>query len=265
MSTLAEYSMVNRTYADRINMVANESFTKREVAYFRENISKVATGDELMEDYRLYRFAMKAFGLESEIYAKGLMRKVFDEGVADKKSTANLMSDEAYRDIATAFGFAETGNLNMLFEHNVDDIVDKYLKLELEERVGESNQGVRLALYFERKIGDVEDWYSVIGDPALYEVARTMLGLPQEFVQTDVDKQVAYFEKRLPIEDLKDPAKLDKWMQRFTAMWDVAQTPATGIDLAANGIAPIQPLGSTAEIIGIDPALLADLAQYKLR
>lgn len=264
MSTLTEYAQVGRTYSQQLGAIAKEGFVQREVEYFRANISKISTGDELIDDYRLYAFAMKAFGLESQTYAKGLMRKVFDEGIVSDKSTANRLQDGAFREIAEAFGFAETGNLNMLIHKNVDAVVEKYLKLELEERIGESNQGVRLAIYFERKIAEVDNWYEIIGDAALYETVRTMMGLPQEFVSTNIDRQVEYFENRIPLEDLKDPKKLDKWMQRFTAMWDVVQGPQSGVDLAANGIAPIQPLGSAPAIVSIDPSLLADLSKYRL-
>ncbi len=67
------------------------------------------------------------------------------------------------------------------------------------------------------------------------------------------------------IEDFKDPARLKTFLQRFTALWDVTQDPASGVDLAANGIAPIQPLSASGpQLVSIDPALLADLSRYKI-
>src|SRR5690606_7856600 len=114
MTTFLDYRITSQNMSARIEAIGNQNFIKREAAYFRENIAKVSSGDELMNDYRLYTFAMKAFGLEEQIYAKGLMKKVFDGGVKDPKSMANLLTDSRFKEIASAFGFTETGNLNML-------------------------------------------------------------------------------------------------------------------------------------------------------
>lgn len=148
MTTFLDYKITSQNISARIEAIENQSFIKREATYFRENISKVSSGEELMNDYRLYNFAMKAFGLEEQIYAKGLMKKVFDGGVKDPKSMANLLTDSRFKEIASAFGFAETGNLNMLITSNVEKIVQRYMQLELEIQTGESNQGVRLAGLF---------------------------------------------------------------------------------------------------------------------
>jgi len=263
MTTFLDYKITSQNISARIEAIENQSFIKREATYFRENISKVSSGEELMNDYRLYNFAMKAFGLEEQIYAKGLMKKVFDGGVKDPKSMANLLTDSRFKGIANAFGFAETGNLNMLITSNVEKIVQRYMQLELEIQTGESNQGVRLALYFQRMAPNIDNWYEVLGDPALAEVARTAFGLPDEFAQTNIDKQAAYFEERLALEDLKNPEKLQKFLQRFTAFWDVSGKAPDMVNLAAHGIAPIAPLGSNA-LVSIDPSLLTELARYKI-
>ena len=267
LTTLGQIGLVQRTYDRRIDALSKDAFIQREAAYFRENIGKIQTGDQLMDDYRLYSFAMKAFGLESQTYAKGLMRKVFDEGILDKDSTANRLNDAKYREIAGAFGFAETANLNMLDPANVEAVVQRYLTQELEVREGEESEGVRLALYFDRQISKAENWYDVLADPALAEVVRTALGLPKEFSTTDIDRQAAHFEDRLKLEDFKDPMKRKEFIQRFGAHWDMQQNSAMGGNalLIANGIAPIQPLGpGGAQIFSISPSLLAELARYKI-
>lgn len=263
MTTFVDYTLVTKNMSARLEAIAEQQYIKREIAYFRENIGNISSGEDLVEDYRLYNFAMKAFGLEEQIYAKGLMKKIFEGGVKDPKSIANMLTDTTFKEIAEAFGFAETGNLNMLISSNVEKVVSRYMNQELEVQAGESNQGVRLALYFERKAPGIDNWYEILGDSALAEVVRTAFGLPDEFAQTDIDKQVAYFEDRLSIEDLKNPEKVHKFLQRFTALWDVSGKAPDMIDLTAHGIAPIQPLGSST-LVTIDPALLAELGKYKI-
>lgn len=265
LSTVAQIDLVQRTYDRRIDMVSKDGFVQREIDYFRENIGKIETGDQLLDDYRLYSFAMKAFGLESQTYAKGLMRKVFNEGVTDKEATANQLVDRKYYNIAAAFGFAETGNLKMLNSNNVESVVQNYVKQELEEREGESSEPVRLALYFERKIGGISNWYEILADPALAEVARTAAGMPESFSQVDIDKQAAYYEEHFSLDDLKDTDKLQSYLQRFGAQWDLQNGVSMDNSqvLLSAGIAPIQPL-KPGTINGIDPSLLAELGKYRI-
>ncbi|TGP13048.1 DUF1217 domain-containing protein, partial [Mesorhizobium sp. M2D.F.Ca.ET.233.01.1.1] len=99
--------------------------------------------------------------------------------------------------------------------------VDKYMRQTLEENAGETNQGVRLALYFQRKAPEITNWYDVLADTALSSVVRTALGLPASIASADIDKQAQMFEQKLDIADFKDPDKLNKFLTRFTSLWEI--------------------------------------------
>ncbi|MGO7932298.1 DUF1217 domain-containing protein, partial [Rhizobium ruizarguesonis] len=45
-----------------------------------------------------------------------------------------------------------------------------YVQQTMETQEGESNDGVRLALYFSRKAPRITSIYSILGDKALYQV-----------------------------------------------------------------------------------------------
>ncbi|MDG9072639.1 DUF1217 domain-containing protein, partial [Streptococcus pneumoniae] len=75
----------------------------------------------------------------------------------------------------TAGGILETTNL--------------YLRQTIESTQGEENAGVRLALYFERKVADITSAYDILSDNALSEVFRTVFSLPDEVAAMDVDQQ----------------------------------------------------------------------------
>ena len=55
---------------------AADPTVKRETAYYLANIGKVKTVGDFVNNYRLFSYAMKAFGLGDMTYAKGLMTKV---------------------------------------------------------------------------------------------------------------------------------------------------------------------------------------------
>jgi hypothetical protein len=98
---------------------------------------------------------------------------------------------------------------------------DNYLRQTMELRAGEENQGVRLALYFERKAPVIDSAMDILADKALYEVVRTALGLSLAVAQASTDAQASMIEKRLKIEDLQNPTKLARFLTQFTTLYDM--------------------------------------------
>ena len=101
------------------------------------------------------------------------------------------------------------------------------MRQTLEENAGDTNEGVRLALYFQRKGPGLTNWYEVLADTALSSVVRTVLGLPDSFAKADIDKQAAYFEQKLKLDDFRDAGKLDKFLTRFTSMYEINHPTST--------------------------------------
>jgi hypothetical protein len=234
-------------------------FNEREIAYFRENIGNVSSAEELLADERLYRFALTAFDLESQIDSRALVKKVLVEGVADPDSLANKLVDKKFRDFARAFAFAESGDRNVRNPNFAEEVIGKFRRVKLEGDAGEDNIGVRLAAYFDRKASNLTSWFSVLGDKALREVVFTALDLPNEMQRTNPDKLAEIFEDRLKLDELKDPEKRQKFLQRFTLMYDIRNgAPGTVSNtLALYGIDPtLDSGGGAGGIVSIDPATL---------
>ena len=72
-----------------------------------------------------------------------------------------------------------------------------------------------------REAPKVTNAYQLLGDAALYKVVQTIFGFPDEMSNADIEQQAKMITDRLDISDLKDPAKLDKLISRFTVMYDV--------------------------------------------
>lgn len=79
ISTSLSYNLVTRDIPKAIERVAQAPMTARDVAYFRENIGSIKSIDDFMNDDRIYRFALKAHGLEDMAYAKAFIRKALEE------------------------------------------------------------------------------------------------------------------------------------------------------------------------------------------
>jgi hypothetical protein len=198
---------------------------------------------------------MKAWGLDEMSYAKAFMRKVLTEGIDSNDSFANTLADPRYREFAEAFNFKTFGSTTTVFDEVRQGAVDRYVRQQVEEDAGTQNEGVRLALYFERKASSVTTAYGLLADAALLKVAQTALGLPETMSLLDIDRQAEMISSRLDIEDLKDPEKLEELLTRFTAMWEINNPTSAAVSPALL----IQPVET-----GFSADLLSSLQNLKL-
>ena len=231
---------------------------KAETAYFRENIGKVVSPDDLLDDERMLTYALRAFRIEGLELTRSQLQDILSGGVSDPKSPASKHRDENVAKFAAAFDFATLGEKTTTHIPAQHDTVAKYARQTLEEDAGNQNEGVRLALYFERKAQDIKSFYTILADPALAEVMRTALGFPAAMAQADIDKQVQAMEKRFDIKDFQDPAKLEKFLTRFASMWEINNSTTTSASLATT-------LFSGGAQFGISPDTMLAIAMLRSR
>jgi hypothetical protein len=243
--------------AELAGVPATNPQVQADTAFYLANITKVKSIDQFMGDNRLYSYAMRAYGLSEMIDDKATMRTMLEGGVRDAESPANVKKDARIIAFVTAFNFEAYGENTTTYNASQRPAVDKYMRQTLEEDAGSQNEGVRLALYFERKSGELKDFYGVLADPALAKVVRTALALPDSFATSDVDRQVKFFASKIDIEDFADPEKLGKFLQRFTAMWELQNPSAPAANFATV-------LFSQPATIGISTDALLALQRLKL-
>jgi len=223
ISTFLGYQNAVRDLPRSLEIVQSDQLVRRETEYYLENIGKVKSIDELVQDNRLFAYAMKAHGLEEMTYAKALVKKVFEEGRDNDGAFVNRLADARYRDLAETFDFSRHGNLATTFGKAQQGVVDKYMRQQLEENAGSENEGVRLALYFQRKAPSLKTTEGILADRALSTVVRQVLQIPEETAFLDIDRQVEMLDERLDLADFADPEKLAKFIDRFVNLWDASR------------------------------------------
>ncbi|MDP2355943.1 MAG: DUF1217 domain-containing protein [Beijerinckiaceae bacterium] len=253
LTTFTSFRLISSDLGKSIARTSSQPVVAREIDYYNKTIGSIKSIDAFVKNDRVFKFAMKSFGLEDMNYAKAFMKKMLSEGVESRTAMANRLSDKRYGEFVKAFNFARYGELTTTFAATRAGAVDRYVRQTLEETAGAQNEGVRLALYFQRKASSVTSAYGILADPALLKVAQTVLGLPVG-QKTDVDATAKLIEQRMKIADLKDPAKVQKLLQRFTAIWDANTSVAT------SSIAPI--FGGSAQG-GMSLDLLYSLQKLK--
>lgn len=256
LTTSASYRLITSNMTRSLERVAAQPTNTREAAYYLKTIESVKSIDDFLKNDRVFAFAMKAFGLSDMTYAKALMRKALSEGVDAKDAFANKLSDPRYKDFVATFNFERYGEATTVFATTRQGVVDKYMRQSLEEEAGAGNEGVRLALYFERKATGVSSVYGLLGDKAMLQVVQTALGIPAAASRANIDAQAKMISERLDIKDLKDPAKLKDFLTRFTSLWE-ANNPSS------QAASPAVLIGQPVER-GISTSLLMGLQKLKL-
>ncbi|GJD74397.1 DUF1217 domain-containing protein [Methylobacterium goesingense] len=253
-STFTSYRLIARDMTASLARKAAQPDVARETAYYKAKIGDVKSIDDFLGDRRLYAYAMKAYGLEDMTYAKAFMRKVLTEGVSDRAAFANRLADDRYVAFAKAFDFKTYGAGTTTLAAATTDTTSAYLRQSLETDAGSDDTGVRLALYFARQAPTVSSGYGVLADQALSQVVKTVLGLPDVASSDGIARQAAIIESRVDFASFKDPDKLERFVQRFTAIWD-AQNNATS--------APVLNLFADSSSQGLDASLLLSLQRIR--
>jgi len=255
-STYTDYTLIANNLSRSLAQEAAKQPNANDTAYYLQHIGNVKSIDDFLGNTRLFNYAMTAFGLGDMAYAKGLMRQVLTGGIDSSTSFANRMNDDRFIQFAKTFNFNDNGAATTSSTAAQQGVVDSYNRQQLETDAGNDNQGVRLALYFQRMAPTITSAYNILGDAALYQVIQTTLGLPAAMSNENIDTQAATISKQIDISSLQDPAKLQTFLQRFTAMWDATESTGATVD-------PVVSLFDSSSQPTIDDNLLVTLQNLK--
>lgn len=227
----AGWAFLKRTQAQQVATQNSQAEVQRDDAYFREKIGKIDTAEQLVNDRRLLRVALGAFGLEGDINSKAFIRKVLEGGTLKEGSLANKLADKQYQKLSAAFGFGDFKTPRSKLSDLPDNILTAWKTRNFEVAVGDQYEDLRLALNAEREIGELAAkskssndarWFAVMGNAPLRRVFEKALGLPGGFSQLDIDKQLDVLKDKAKsqlgtdqIADLADPARMDGLLRRF--------------------------------------------------
>jgi hypothetical protein len=183
VSTYLTYNSVARNLQQSLTRVAQQPAVTGDAAYYRDNIGKVKTVDDFLKNDRLYRYAMKAYGLEDMTYAKAFMKKVLTSDLSDSKSFANKLTDKRYAEFAAAFTF--TGSAAVVqTTHQTDDMVDLYTA-SIKQQVDAVDEDTR---YYNAVIGTVQNVDELLKNDRLRTYVFSAIGIDDDHWSYDTIK-----------------------------------------------------------------------------
>ena len=257
-STTASYlSIANNLGRYQSATEANPS-VKSATAFYLANIGKVKSISDFVNNYRLLSYALTAFGLQNETNAKGLITKVLQGGVSNGSSLANTLTDPSFTAFATAFDFVGKGASAVTSSAAATTgTTAQYVEQTLETTQGQQNQGVQLALYFARVAPTVTNTYGLLANSSLLKVVQTAYGITPS-TTVNIDTEAAALGKIINVADLKNPAKLQQIIERFTANYDLQG------DNTSSGTSSIAQIFSSSTTSGFSSDLLLSIQGLKL-
>ncbi|GHF36320.1 DUF1217 domain-containing protein [Seohaeicola zhoushanensis] len=228
MSSFLALKLADRTEDFQKEQIRNSFQHSRAIEIFKERISDVETVDQLVEDNDLYTFVMRAFDLEDQIFGKALVKKALKSDKDDRESLINRLTDPRMREMFDVLGFTENGtkNLNTILTGWQTRLVERYIDTQFVNGLAEQNETVGAALQFRRKAADIESPFDILKDTDLSKFVRTVLGLPAESAQMDIDRQATFLEARLDFDKLQDPAEVEAMITRFSIVSDALNSTA---------------------------------------
>ena len=215
----------------------------RDVKSFKEQIGSVKTTDELFKNRRLMSFVLTAYGLETELNFMGRMKGVLMSDLTNPASTANILKDSRYREIAGDLRMFKTGLDTIKSTATVDKVVERYVAAQYELSISKDAPALREARYFAKNIGKVTNVYEILGDNVLRKVVTATLGLPEQIAIQPIETQAELIKRRL---DLKQFQTAAAGAAAAADLRTNAQADVTAIEGASRAITAAA--GQTAEM-----------------
>ena len=233
MGGFVGWSFLQRTMDTQLEAHARAPDRVRDIDHFRDRIADVRTVDELVEDRRMRRVMLGAFGLQDDIDNIHFIKRVIGDGTEARDALANRLSDKRYLALAEAFSFPPDVETPFADPDFADRIADAFQRRSFEVAVGQQNEDMRLAMTLERELpelaaagrSDSANWFSVMGNPPLRKVFETAFGFGSGFGALDIDQQLVQFRRRAQalfgtseLADLAAPERREELTRRFLVM-----------------------------------------------
>ncbi len=244
-SGLGGWTLLKATYDRQLETYSSTSQVRADATYLKERLSSPISLESFLDDRRLMRTSLTAFGLEGEEWKRGFIEKVLKESTLPQSPFLSRLGNADYIAFAEAFS-PQDGQIS-LSETQTQAILDDFEAASFRLAVGEVDNDMRLALNYEARIGDLAQSsstdeaiaFKLLGNVPMRRVLETALNLPSDINKLDIEKQSEILQDRVAttlgvrrLSDLADTAVTDRVIERFHAMQAVSSgsqafTPAS--------------------------------------
>lgn len=233
------WNFLQTTYDRQLESFSGSVQISAENDYMTGKLSSPMSVEDFLDDRRLLRSTMTAFGLEGEEWKRGFISKVLEE-VQDPESTfLTRLNNPAYTAFAEAFTPVD-GQIRVDADA-IESISQDYREQSFRIAVGEVDNDMRLSLNYQAEIGDLvrsessddTNIFRILGSIPVRTVLEQALGLPTDIRQLELDQQAKIFQERLQsafrisdTNELTSEENITRVIQRYSAISAINNGPS---------------------------------------
>jgi Protein of unknown function (DUF1217) len=231
LSGLPGWSFLQSTYDRQLASFSSSAQLRNDQAYLDRKLSQPITVDSFLDDRRLLRTALTAFGLEGESWKRGFIKKVLTEAADPGSTFLARLNNPQYSKFAEVF--RPVAGTIRLTEANRTSIRETFVAESFETAVGQVDNGMRLALNFKSEIAslvgngssDQAILFRLLGNVPARTVLEGALGLPESLRTLPIERQADILSEQLSrkfgireLNQLRAPANADRIIERFITL-----------------------------------------------
>lgn len=198
-STYLLYQSYAANLPKTLARISSQADVSTAAQYYQDNIGKVTSVDDFLNNQRLFSYAMTAYGLSDMTYAKAFMKKVLTSDLTDSNSFVNKLTDPRFLTFAKAYQFSTDGTITQqaVTSQNTneeDDTVNLYTQAQVNKAASAQTE----ATYYQANIGNITSVDQLMANPRLYDVAVRSYGINPDLISKSTIRAVL-------TSDLSDP------------------------------------------------------------
>jgi hypothetical protein len=216
---IAGWSILQKNSAALETSYAATTTQVSDIAYFQSIASTLTSPEALLNNYRALQFVTTAYGLQAQSGQTAILNKLMTQDPTSKSSLAQQLADSHYLKFAQALSTWAPPPFSS--QDTIDSVIAAYKENSFETSVGQDNSALQEAQYFSQNAQGKTTLAEVMADPALLDVVRVSLGIPESFGSLDYSQQVQILSSRVDLKQFSSASGVQSMITKYLAMDEI--------------------------------------------
>ncbi len=212
-----------RTQTQQVDLTAQQPAVARAIARFESAVSSATSPAQLLANPDVMNVLLTASGMSDQIGFTALATQALLSNPADPNALVNKLSDTRWLTVNQTYNFATQGLSVIQTPSVLATIANGYAEQTWYQSLDAVTPGLSQALGFMAQASSVTSVAQILGNPTLFNVVTTALGIPPQIVFQDQQAQTQAIGAQLDLSRLQDP----KYVQSLTDQYMIAMQQQT--------------------------------------
>jgi hypothetical protein len=237
---IAALQTAQATETQQVAATARQPAVKMALSTFTKAVNAATSLDQLLSNPNVMNVLLTASGMSDQVGYTALAKDVLTSNLSDPNSLANKMSDSRWLTLAQTYNFATNGLAAIQNPKVLASVSNAYAQAVWDTNQDSVTPGLSNALYFISQAPTITSVMQIAGDPTLFSVVTTALGIPEQVVYQGVTGEETAISSQLDVSRLKDPNYVkglaEQYLMNTGSASATSPTDLTTLAVQANGI-----------------------------